>query len=382
MHICLTTDFFLPEVGGVQTHVYDLARTAISWGHKVTVITTVLSEKKVEIVDRIRVIRVPYPKFAGFFEPLGLRDRLKKIFRMLNPDIVHAHHAFSPMGIATGIASKELGLPVVLTNHSIPIGYEAFKDIWNVISRILNLYPAINNITKYDAMIAVSKLAAEFIRIFYKGPIRIIPPPVGDDFFNARATKADIGFDSDDKIILFVGRMDPKKGIEFALHAFRYVALSEPKAKLCIIGPGPKAYRGLLQRLVERWGLKDRVIFKGKVSRDALRKFYAASDVFIFPSIGGESFGIVVLESMATETPVVATTGGALAKFIKEYELGYVTGINTMKYARAILRLLRDEQKRKEIGLKAKKFARIFSWRRLFKRIESIYKYAIDHGRR
>lgn len=382
MHICLATDFFLPEVGGVQTHVYDLAKTAINWGHKVTVITTVPSEKKVEILDGIRVIRVPYPKFAGFFAPLGLRDRLKKIFCMLNPDIVHAHHAFSPMGIATGIACKELGLPVVLTNHSIPIGYEAFKNVWNVISRILNLYPAINNIAKYDAIIAVSKLAAEFIRIFYKGPIRIVPPAVGDDFFDAKATKADIGFDSDDKIILFVGRMDPKKGIEFALHAFRYVTLSEPKAKLCIVGPGPKAYKGLLQRLVERWGLEGQVIFKGKVSRNVLRKFYAASDVFIFPSIGGESFGIVVLESMATGTPVVATTGGALAKFIEKYELGYVTGINTMKYARAILKLLRDEWKRREMGLKAKKFARIFSWRRLFRKIESIYKYATYYSRR
>ncbi|MEX0568778.1 MAG: glycosyltransferase, partial [Candidatus Njordarchaeota archaeon] len=310
MHICLTTDFFWPEIGGVQTHVYDLARTAIKAGHRVTVITTVLSERKIEIREGIRVIRVAYPRYAGILEPSGLKDRLKKIFSKIKPDIVHAHHAFSPMGISTGWASKELGLPVVLTNHSIPIGYEAFKDVWNVISRIISLYPVLDNITKYDAIIAVSKLAAEFIRLFYKGYIKIVPPPIGDDFFDVEATKEDIGFSNDDKIVLFVGRLDPKKGLEFALHAFRYVTLSEPKAKLCIVGPGSKTYRGIIQGLAERWGIGDNVIFIGKVSREMLKKFYVASDVFIFPSIGGESFGIVVLESMAAGTPVVAAVGG------------------------------------------------------------------------
>jgi len=374
MHLCLISDFFPPEIGGVQTHVYGLARTAARRGYRVTVVTTVGGRTRVEYMEGIKVIRIIYPKYSGFFDPWSLKKRLRRVLTRIRPDIVHAHHAFSPLGMTSASVAKELGIPAILTSHSIPIGYEAFRSLWNVASRIIMLYPVAANIKKYDAIIAVSRPAAEYISLFYPKKIHIVPPPIDDEFFEASASKEDIGFSEDDKIVLFVGRLDPKKGLEFALYAFRLVVMSEPRARLCIVGPGRAPYLWHLRKLVDAWGLEENVFFVGKIPRSLLVKYYAASDVFVFPSYGGESFGIVVLESMASGTPVVTTLGGALGSFISKYGLGLVTGFSTVRYARAILTLLRSKELRERMGRRARRFARLFSWDRLFRRIEGIYR--------
>jgi len=382
MRLCLVTEFYYPEIGGIQTHVYGLAKMASKHGYDVTVLTTVQSKKRVEKVDDIRIIRVKFPRYAGFFAIFGLEKKLENIFRQIRPDILHVHHAFSPLGLASPAAAKKLGIPIVLTNHSIPIGYEFYKKIWNNLSRVFVLYHKMRNIRKYDAVIAVSPLAAEYMRLYYPdGKIHIIPPPVDDDFFQVRASKSDVGFDEDEKIILFVGRIAPKKGLEFALYAFRMLSKLEPNARLCIVGPSDTPYTIHLKKLMSGWGLERNVLFMGSVSKEQLKKLYAASDVFIFPSYGGESFGIVVLESMATGTPVVATLGGALGKYIKKYKLGFVTGFNTKRFVAAILKLLGDNELRKRMGERARQFARFFSWEKTFKRIENIYRSVMRSDR-
>ena len=265
-----------------------------------------------------------------------------------------------------------------MTNHSIPFAYEFTKEFWNKLSTIFRLYRKICNIRKYDAVIAVSPLAAEYIRLYYpQGNIHIIPPPVDEEFFHCEGTKEELGFDEDDKIVLFVGRMSLKKGLRFAIQAFKFVADSEPKAKLCIVGPldrMPRMIASFLTGPIESWGLLDRIIFTGKVSREVLKKFYAASDVFIFPSQGGESFGIVLLEAMAAGKPIVTTHGGALGTYIRKYRLGFVTGADITKFAASIVALLRNPDIVASMGERARRFARIFSWDEAFRRIDSIYR--------
>jgi len=373
-NLCLISDFFFPEIGGIQTHIYDLALTAIERGYKVTIVTTVGKDFSIEHIGKIRVVRVPFPKYSGFVGIAGLANRYEKILHKLKPDIIHAHHAFSPSGIIAGHVAKNLNIPAVLTNHSIPVGYEAFRRIWHLISNWLSTIPALKNLRKYDVAIAVSQSAAEFLRFFYSGRIRIIPPPINYEFFSIKARKSEVGFDESDRIVLYVGRLEVKKGIEFAIYAFRIIAKIMPEAKLVIVGPDTTPYAWHLKKLVEVWGLKQNVIFLGKVPREKLNKYYAASDVFIFPSYGGESFGIVVLESMAAGTPIVTTIGGALAPYIRKYGLGYVTGFNTRRFVAAIIRLLEDDEHRKKMGEKARQFAKIFSWNRVFSRIEEIYR--------
>ncbi len=380
MHLCLATDFFYPRVGGVETHVYNLARTAIRRGYRATIVTTVGGKRIIENLDGINVVRVQYPKISGFFWLYGLERRLYIVLKKLSPDIIHVHHAFSPMGLVASAVAKKLDIPVILTNHSIPLAYESFRLVWNYFSRIFLLYHEMRNIKKYDAVIAVSPLAAEYIRIYYpyEDKIFLIPPPVDDEFFSVESSKEEIGFGEEDSIVLFVGRPSAKKGIEFALYSFRIVARLEPRAKLCIVGPIEGGYKYVLRSLIRSWDIEDRVVFMGKVSREYLRKIYSAADIFIFPSYGGESFGLVVLESMATGTPVVTTRGGALGKYISRYRLGVVTGFNPKKFAGAILFLLRNEELRTAMGSRAKKFARIFSWNRLFDKIEEVYRMVMD----
>lgn len=371
--LAIITDFYLPEIGGVQTHVYDLARYASRSGYKVYVLTTTGIEPKTELLNGHTVVRLPYPKYAGFLGLTGLGRRYRKVLVSIQPDILHAHHLFSPSGIIAGKVAKSLGIPSVLTNHSIPVGYEIYKQFWNMISKALTLLPAVKYVGYYDAAIAVSKLAAEYLRIFYSGSIKIIPPPIDYEYFSITARKEEVGFNGDDKIVLFVGRLAPKKGLEFLLYAFRIISRLEENAKLVIVGPTDTPYYFYLKGLIGMLQLEKKVFFTGKVSREKLRKLYAAADVFVFPSYGGESFGIVALESMAAGTPIVTTLGGALAKYICRQKIGFLTGLDIKKFALAVVKLLRDPDLRMEMGKNARRFARLFSWERVFRMIEEIY---------
>jgi D-inositol-3-phosphate glycosyltransferase len=116
--------------------------------------------------------------------------------------------------------------------------------------------------------------------------------------------------------ILYVGRIDPVKGVETLLRA---VAESDPAATLTLMGGGSAEYTAHIQRLAQQLGIADRVSFD-RCSRSELRLRYQAADVVVFPSEWDEPFGLVPLEAMACGTPVIATGTGGAAEFLVDGE--------------------------------------------------------------
>jgi glycosyltransferase involved in cell wall biosynthesis len=192
------------------------------------------------------------------------------------------------------------------------------------------------------------------------------------------------------KRLLFVGRVSPEKGVHVLLEAFQEVVKRYPKAQLEIVGPksvspiefivtlsdDPKVsdlvsfYKGsYISHLQDKLSsdVANHVSFTGFVSRQQLINCYQHADVFVFPSVWNEPFGMPIIEAMATEVPVVATRSGGITEIVKDGKIGIlVEPNNASELAEAILHLLANEDLRKSMGKTARKQAvELFSWERV-----------------
>jgi phosphatidylinositol alpha-mannosyltransferase len=155
-----------------------------------------------------------------------------------------------------------------------------------------------------DGRVAVSPSARRTIGTYVRADYRVIPNGVDfARFANPVAPPAHL--DDDRPTLLFVGRIESRKGIPFLLRAFKLVKEKEPRARLVIVGEG--GLRHDYERLADEMHLKD-VYFEGFVSPEALPSYYQRADVFCSSSTVNEAFGITLLEAMAARAPTVATT--------------------------------------------------------------------------
>ncbi len=159
------------------------------------------------------------------------------------------------------------------------------------------------------------------------------------------------------KIILFLGRIHPKKGLDLLGAAFKKVIEHRKDIHLVIAGPDEKGYARRVKEIFARLGLSDYVLFTGMLFGDEKISAFYSSDIFILPSYG-ESFGIAILEAMACGIPVIISNRIGLCPDVKEYKAGMVTDCDSEEIAGAILTLLDNEDLRKSMGKKGRQLAK------------------------
>jgi phosphatidylinositol alpha-mannosyltransferase len=222
---------------------------------------------------------------------------------------------------------------------------------------------------RLDARVAVSEPARALASRYLPGEYEIVPNGVDVARFKAAGAKAAGGGRGLE--ILFVGRNEHRKGLDVLLEAFGEVCNSVDRCSLKVIGSG-FTQGGVRACLPARLG--DRVEVLGFVSNDELPGHYAAADVFCAPALGGESFGIVLVEAMASGTPVVASDIPGYSAVVERagggvlFESGSPSGL-----AKALIGVLRDETLRLELGRKGLAGVEQFSWEVLVPRVEAIY---------
>ncbi|MDR6553923.1 glycosyltransferase family 4 protein [Paenibacillus qinlingensis] len=173
------------------------------------------------------------------------------------------------------------------------------------------------------------------------------------------------------KIILYVGRLIPKKGVHHLLKAMKTIIKSEPSAKLVIVGSafyGSKKVTAYVRKLVKTAKMMPKhVLFIPYVKHQDMPKWVRIADVFAVPSVGNEAFGLVNVEAMATGVPVVATRIGGIQEVVEEGQTGYLVekdAIETELPAR-ILQLLKDESLQRKMGENGiKRVDNLFTWKR------------------
>jgi D-inositol-3-phosphate glycosyltransferase len=195
-----------------------------------------------------------------------------------------------------------------------------------------------------------------------------------------------IGADPNNKLILFVGRIEPLKGLETLIRAISWHRTFEPgKVTLAVIGGDPdaspeemSAEMARIQKLCDDLCMGRMVVFLGKRAQDTLPYYYSAADVLVMPS-HYESFGMVALEAMACGTPVIASQVGGLAFLIQDGETGYhVPDQDPKALCEKLMILLSDPRQRETMGLRAAEHAKDYAWTNIAAQIVNEYKCLVE----
>ena len=254
MKILLVTEWHPFSIGGVQSHVRDLAFNLSKLGHEVFIISKAYNSSTFERKG-IKHITV-----ESFLAPLNIvlippnYFSLKKAMMNLKPDIIHAHHAFTFMPLLSLSIGEACNVPRILTNHSITLGFE-YDWLWRPSSYLLFVHRYY--ISKAQVVVSVSNAADRFISKFVeKGVIRkVVPNAVDTDRFKPPKQEPT------EPLILFIGRLVYRKGAHVLLRAFRYVVKEKPQAKLLIVGKG--YMEPILKVLAQKLDVQDKVEFRG-----------------------------------------------------------------------------------------------------------------------
>ena len=359
MKVALCSDFFYPKIGGISAHMEQLAIALQKRGHEVIVVT-----KKDDYKDNFpfKVIRINTVLKSSLAIDIPKVDELKKVIKKEKPDVIHAHHAFSPLSLLSIKIGKDFGIKTVLTNHSIqPLYY--FDYVWKPSSYVL--FPFKFYLPYADKIIAVSKAAKEFISKFVNKEVEVIPNGIFVEEFRVRKK------DYSKKEVLFTGRLVFRKGILNLMKAFKIVKNEEKNVKLKIVGDG---YLLPIIKIL-RMFFDGHVKVLGKVNREKLIAEYKNSSVFVLPSIFGESFGIVLLEAMASKNAIVASYHGGIKEIIEHKKTGLLFNRwKTKKLAENIIYLLQNEKECKRLAENAFREVKKYDWKRIVKKIEEVYR--------
>ena len=233
---------------------------------------------------------------------------------------------------------------------------------------------------KLDGKIAVSKPAMEFASKYVPGYYNIIPNGIDLEHFSPDVSPIEEFCDGKQNI-LFVGRLEHRKGLNYLLKAYQRVKQEIPNSRLIMVGPGTRL-RKKYEKWVKRNGLED-VVFVGYASYDELPRYYKTADVFCAPATGRESFGIVLLEAMAVGKPIVATNIEGYASVVTHGEEGLlVPPKDSRGLAQALISLMSDETLRQQMGARGRLKAEEYSWEHIAQRVFDYYVRVLNESPR
>ncbi len=367
MKIALVSPYDFAYPGGVTVHISALERCFTRMGHEVKIIAPAskavpaLSDKLIPI-GRPRSIPTSGSVARVTISP-WLSSRIQRVLDRERFDIVHLHEPLMPMLCTTTLRlSNSVNVGTFHACHGRP-GYNFLKPFGK---RILRRW-----FRRLDGKIAVSKPARDFACEHFLGHYNLVPNGVYSERFSPDAPQLEKY--SDGKLnILFVGRLESRKGFVYLLKAYQRVKEKFPNCRLIVVGPGVRLRRKY-DRLIDKLGLED-VVFTGYVPYSDLPMYYRTADIFCAPATGKESFGIVLLEGMAAGKPIVASNIEGYSSVVDDGEEGLlVPPKDGTSLARALLELLGDASRREEMGAKGRAKAQGYGWGRVARMVQSYY---------
>jgi len=368
MNILFVSENYYPHLGGITEHVYHLALELQNRGHNVVVLTGGARGKgRRNTPKNILTIRVGqgvlFPVNKSLTRFTFMKHPYKDVKRIMdegNFDIVHIHGPITPF--LPMAALKTAPKIKVVTYHA---AHER-NYLYFLLSKIILDYFKMPH-----GMIAVSKVAEKSARIYINRNFTIIPNGVDINRFSPKIEPIQKLMDGK-KNILFVGRFEPRKGLKYLLKAFPMIKKNVPNARLVIIGGG--FYKGFYKQYIPPQYGKD-IFLAGFVSGEDLPRYYASCDVFCSPAIGRESFGIILLEGMASKKCVIASDISGYRQVIDSNVNGVlVPPREPDKLAESIVNVLNNDKLRNEIATNARKKAEKYAWKKVTNQIEDYYK--------
>ena len=403
-HTCPLATLGGKDTGGMNVYVRDLTRELGRLGIHVDVFTRSQDEHVPHVLHDLgygnRVVHIP----AGPEQPSPkqeLPDYIPEFVQGIKQfaaekglcyDLIHSHYWMS--GLAAEMLSDAwCGIPIIQMFHTLGEMKNRIAQSDDERETPARLEGERQILTRADRIIAATLAEKAQLEWLYKADARkitIIPPGVDTGRFYPipkDEAKAFIGIPSEDRMVLFVGRIEPLKGLDTLIRAMACTGLenSDCPAYLAIIGGDPSANpeemtseMTSLQQLCRDLKMDRTVVFLGKRGQDTLPYYYSAAEVLVMPS-HYESFGMVALEAMACGTPVIASQVGGLAFLIQDGVTGYhVPGGDSDALCEKLTLLLGNAEKRETMGASAAEEAKAYSWDKIAEQMLAVYESLVQ----
>ena len=373
--------------GGVVNASYQIAKKQVENGHNVSVYTTDSCDKRLKFKDNYNVdvdgIKVFYFKnLSNTFKnkmtidtPVSLINYLKKTITEF--DIIHIHEHRQSLAIATHRYAKKNNVPYVLQAHGSVLPFfqkeklkEIFDNMWG--------FDILHDASKLFALTEVEK--EQYLKMGVpEDKIEIVPLGINIDEYNNLPEKGNFkskhNIGSDEKLILFLGRIHEIKGLDLLVKSFSRI--SEDNVKLAIVG-GDYGFKEELEKLIETLDLKDKVLFPGVLTGKNKIEALVDCDIFIMPS-RYESFTTSGLEAMACFKPLILTKNNHIQSWVKD-NVGLVCEFDENDLFNCIETLLNDDSLCEKFGKNGRKLIEEkYDWDKVSKQIEGIYHDCINN---
>lgn len=404
-HTCPLATLGGKDTGGMNVYVHQLTRHLGRLGVHVDVFTRSQDEHVPHILHDLgygnRVVHIP----AGPEFPLPKKELVRYIPKFVDEimrftehkniqyDIIHSHYWMS--GIAAIELKQFINAPIIHMFHTLVLMKNRIAQSDNEVEgeyRLEGEKKVLSHVDKIIAATLAEKSQLEFLYEAKSSNIAVIPPGVDTSRFYPipkEEAKEVIDIPGDNRLILFVGRIEPLKGIDNLIRAISIIQKSGQLAccphRLAIIGGEPdarpedmNAEMARIQDLTEELQIENFVFFLGKQDQKLLPYYYSAAEVVVMPS-HYESFGMVALEAMACGTPVVASQVGGLGFLVRDGETGFVVPGNDPKImADRLVQIIRNKDLRDRLGNQSAEYARQYDWRVISEQINRVYGEVIE----
>lgn len=381
MRIAFFTDSFSPIANGVSVSLHTFRRELQALGHTVYIIApSVIGWKDSDqYIARIPVIySYTNPNKPWIWKQKFSSSKLAR----LKLDIVHSHLFFTYNAPVASLA-KQAHVPLIHTVHNLypeysryyPATFSSPKSAYNRAQREF-----VNYLNNTDLIIAPSKQTRKYITDrLVKTDVKILPTGIYPaDYIShpPQILKSKFGIGKDSKIILYVGTLTAEKNIEFLLKAFKKIWQALDDVHLLIVGGGDKEeyYRELVSRLP----FSGNITITGYLPKKQVNKIYGACDLTVLPS-PIEAQSLVLLESYASGTPVVAIKNSGASEFIDPVNDGAIVNLDLDDFSDKIISLVKSPGKLRAMGQNARLKARLYSAKNQTAKLVEIYESLIKN---
>jgi len=399
-HTCPLATLGGKDTGGMNVYVRDLTRVLGQMGVQVDVFTRSQDEHVPHVLHDLgygnRVVHVP----AGPETPLPrqewgrfLPEFVQGVVRFgreksLHYDLIHSHYWLS--GLAALSLKEVWSAPIVHMFHTLGVMKQRVRRGKEEAESDERIQGELRVLRGADRIVAATLAEVAQLQWLYQADVnKIAVNPPGVDLTRfypipPEEAKEFIGVPPCNRMLLFVGRIEPLKGIDALLEAIRIMRLKGVDVCLAVIGGNPESgveetstEMERLKSLRDQAGLTDLVAFLGKRSQDTLPYYYSAAEAVVMPS-QYESFGMVALEAMACGAPVVASQVGGLAYLVQDGVTGFIVPVDDPRLlAEKLIRIVEDPGLRQQLGSQAAHIAKEYGWEKIGARIIELYHQAL-----
>lgn len=354
----------MDQPDGVQQYILALGTYLMKKGHAVRYLSG--ETKRTDIKEVIPVSKNLRVRFNGNSLSTPLPASKKKIKGILDRekfDVLHVQMPYSPIMAARIVKEAPKGTKIIGTFHILPLG-----GLQSLGTKLLG-YSLKKNLRRFDKFLSVSPPAKEYARQTFGIDSEVLPNPVDVQKFKDGKARISRPFN-----VVYLGRLVPRKGCMQLLKALDLLLQNNRQMDFGVDICGDGNQRNKLERFINKSKLKDRVKMHGFVSEEAKIKFLNNADLAIFPSISGESFGIVLIEAMAAGSGVVlAGNNPGYASVMHTVEECLFDPLDVMSFSEKIKEMIEDRDKFKLIHDKQQRLVKEFDIERIGEKLIKIY---------